>query len=332
MAHSCIYFSPDDSSPLTPSADGSQLRSITGKTYPIVGGIPRFCESGYASAFGKQWTTFATTQLDCYSGTSLSRDRLRSALSGRLDLLKGKRVLEVGAGAGRFTEIIAEYADELYTTDMSHAIDANYGNNKRFQNVCFAQANLYELPFPDSYFDVGVMLGVVQHTPDPLQAMRALAAKVRPRGHLCTDFYRLRLSFITRFGLHFARYVLRQNKHPNQTFRAVTTLFNRFDPLHRRYARSIFPYLLITRLSPIVSYYHRRLGLSEQQMHQWGYLDTHDQLTDRHKHLFTEGRIRRYCREIGLDIVMLKRAGNGFELLARNGERSPDSYPILKDP
>ncbi len=309
------YVSPHDLSPLE-EREG-ELRSASGDTYPVVDGIARFAESGYAAAFGNQWIRFARTQLDSHTGRPVSRERLLRILGGGFEPVAGKRVLEVGSGAGRFTEILAEHAAELYTLDMSNAIEANRRNNGNRANIRFAQASVYELPFADDSFDAAICIGMIQHTPDPARTLAGLARKVRPGGLVAVDFYRLRLSFLTRFGLNLARLLLR-GLPPDRSFAAVTRLYELFEPIHRRFGRSLIGYLLLTRLSPIVTYYHRKdFGLSENDLRDWGYLDTHDSLTDRYKHLFTIARVRRLCEACGLRPVRLEPGGNGIELLAR---------------
>ena len=42
--------------------EGDVLLDGNGATFPIVGGIPRFCEpSNYTDSFGKQWNLFRQT-------------------------------------------------------------------------------------------------------------------------------------------------------------------------------------------------------------------------------------------------------------------------------
>ena len=49
--------------------------------YRIINGVPRFVSSNnYASAFGLQWNEYAITQLDSYTETNITEDRLRKAL------------------------------------------------------------------------------------------------------------------------------------------------------------------------------------------------------------------------------------------------------------
>ena len=65
-----------------------------GCRYPIVSGIPRFVEvENYASSFGIQWNEFRKTQLDSFTGLSISEKRLRRLFGGHFDFLRGKQLL-----------------------------------------------------------------------------------------------------------------------------------------------------------------------------------------------------------------------------------------------
>src|SRR6056300_1209517 len=67
----------------------------------IISGIPRFVDKkSYASAFENQWNRFVKTQLDSYSGLTISEERLlRCIYPLESEDLRGKKVLEVGCGA-----------------------------------------------------------------------------------------------------------------------------------------------------------------------------------------------------------------------------------------
>ncbi|MFN6093342.1 MAG: class I SAM-dependent methyltransferase, partial [Bacteroidota bacterium] len=91
------------------SVSGDQLVNNDGEAFPIINGIPRFVpQENYASAFGLQWKTYAKTQLDSFSNTSITQDRLERCMGMPISGLKDKTVLEVGAGAGRFTELLVK--------------------------------------------------------------------------------------------------------------------------------------------------------------------------------------------------------------------------------
>ena len=89
--------------------EGDFLVAPSGERFPVVNGIPRFVPAeNYADAFGFQWKNFARTQLDSHSGTPITRIRLERCLGFPIDQLRGKEVLEVGSGAGRFTELLLD--------------------------------------------------------------------------------------------------------------------------------------------------------------------------------------------------------------------------------
>lgn len=50
-------------------------------TFSIINGIPCFVQAGsYAAAFGPQWLKYRQTQLDSFTGASLSADRARRCI------------------------------------------------------------------------------------------------------------------------------------------------------------------------------------------------------------------------------------------------------------
>ncbi|HEX6049021.1 MAG TPA: class I SAM-dependent methyltransferase, partial [Gemmatimonadaceae bacterium] len=166
------------------------LRCLAGCRVPIVRGIPRFVESdGYAAAFGWQWMQFRRSQLDSYTTTTISRDRLARCLGGSLDAVRGKTVLEAGCGAGRFTEILLAAGARVVAADLSSAVDANYANCGHAKQYFVCQADIRALPVAPHSFDAVVCLGVIQHTPAPEETIAALAGYVKPGGLLAIDHY-----------------------------------------------------------------------------------------------------------------------------------------------
>lgn len=161
-----------------------------GQSYPVVDEIPRFVPmQSYADDFGDQWNRFPKTQLDSYSGVDLTESRLRRCFRGNLAQIEGKRVLEAGSGAGRFTEIFLKYGAQLHSFDMSKAVNANSSNNSASDNLTLVQASIYDIPFEPAAYDYVMCLGVIQHTPSPEESIRHLWAMVKPGGHLVIDHY-----------------------------------------------------------------------------------------------------------------------------------------------
>lgn len=152
------------------------------KKYPVIDGIPRLLteRENYAAAFGEQWSRWRTTQLDSFSGTSITRDRLYRCLGykGREMLSNdsnSSQVLEVGCGAGRFTEILLEFPGARVTSlDLSTAVEVNQVNFPQDERHRIVQADIMQAPFELEQFDIVVCLGVIQHTPNPEATIEAL--------------------------------------------------------------------------------------------------------------------------------------------------------------
>mgnify|MGYP000421515966 FL=1 len=103
---------------------------------------------------------------------------------------KDKTVLEIGAGNGRFTEVLLKFGAKVVAVDYSTAIDANYENNRLdSDNVIFIQADLFNLPLMTSSFDIVICYGVIQHTGHNEKALLELCNYPKKGGKLVVDIY-----------------------------------------------------------------------------------------------------------------------------------------------
>lgn len=170
--------------------DGSLRCDLCRISHPIVAGIPRFVPAeNYAESFGFEWGIFAGTQYDSETGTSATRDRLLQETGLSWDELAGKRVLEVGCGGGRFSDVLLKAGAEVWAVDMSTAVEQNALRHKGESRLHLAQASLEALPVQRRAFDLVICLGVLQHTPSPRRSFARLAECVRPGGRLAVDIY-----------------------------------------------------------------------------------------------------------------------------------------------
>ena len=113
-------------------SNGDHLIDNKKNSFPIIRGVPRIAElENYTSNFGKQWNKFDKTQFDReVDGVTLSKDRFFAETRWDHEDLKGKDILEVGSGAGRFSKVILEHTEAtLYSVDFSDAVTANFKNN-----------------------------------------------------------------------------------------------------------------------------------------------------------------------------------------------------------
>src|SRR5918999_1054183 len=133
------WYCPVHQHELTESAH--TLSCNDGCCYPIVDGIPRFVSSdNYSAAFGSQWKKYRLTQLDSHTGVPISTDRLKRCIGNDLwTNLNGKRILEAGCGAGRFTELLLERNAIVTSIDLSEAVDANQENCPQSDRHAIAQ-------------------------------------------------------------------------------------------------------------------------------------------------------------------------------------------------
>ena len=305
--------------PLTEIETRSELKCASGCSIPVVRGIPRFVDSSnYASGFGLQWNQFRQTQLDSYTHTTISKDRLTHALGGNLEILRGRTVLEVGCGAGRFTEVMLAAGARVVAFDLWSAVEAHYANCGRQPNYFVCQADVRALPVAPNSFDFVICLGVIQHTPSPEETIAALARCVKPGGMLVIDHYGP--DYPVTFSRRWLRSLLLRLP-PASAKSLALSLSRALLPLHRlgwsqkrgrwRWRRQL------QKFSPLVDYYDVYPQLGEKILTEWALLDTHDTLTDYYKHLRSVEQIDRCLIACGLVDTETKYAGNGVEARAR---------------
>jgi SAM-dependent methyltransferase len=180
---------PVEKKPLYASRDG--LVNENKIIFPIVKGAYRIVqEDNYTENFGYQWNKFVGTQVDKNSELSVSKTRFFAESQWDKEDLTNKNILEVGSGAGRFSQVVLDYTKgNLYSVDYSNAVEANYKNNGPNERLHLFQASIYEMPFAPSQFDKVFCFGVLQHTPDVELSVKTLIDMVKPGGELVVDFY-----------------------------------------------------------------------------------------------------------------------------------------------
>jgi hypothetical protein len=87
-----------------------------------------------------------------------------------------------------------------------------------------------------------------------------------------------------------------------------------FLPLHSALGRSVFGYAILSRVSPIVSYFHLFPGLSDEQQKEWSILDTHDSLFDSNKRLHSKSSIKKVVTKLPLKKFDINYGGIGLEV------------------
>jgi SAM-dependent methyltransferase len=300
---------PGNGLPLKRTADG--LVDEQGNRFPIIAGVPRVCDpENYTSNFGLQWNAFRETQID--SGQAhISERRFFAETAWRPEDLDGLDVLEVGSGAGRFSQVVlAHTSANLYSVDYSSAVEANLANNGAFAPGHFHlfQASIYEMPFPDGAFDKVFCLGVLQHTPDFAASVKSLIDKAKPGGEIVVDFYCIRGFWTKITGKYLLRPFTRRMDQERllELVRAhagwmltVAQGMNRVG-LHA-----------LTRFLPIPDLAIMPRGLTPDQLREWVVLDTFDMLSPEYDNPQRIRTVAKMFEASGADVTFAGFVNNG---------------------
>lgn len=266
--------------------------------YPIARYVPRFVpEHNYAGSFGFQWHRFRATQLDSHSGTTISRDRFLRQTGWSPVSLAGRRVLDVGCGAGRFAEIALSHAAEVFALDYSAAVDACWANLGPHPRLHVIQGDIYALPFQPRAFGDVYCFGVLQHTPNVRAAVLSLAAALRPGGRLALDVYRSGWHNVFRMK-YWLRPFTRRLK-PETLLRLTEALVVVLLPLSTFLGRLPRIGRMLRGILPVANY-DGVYPLTPAQLTEWAILDTFDMLAPTYDSPQSMATIRDWLMEGGL--------------------------------
>ena len=180
----------------TDSAENSEIKegrltcSRCGKFFPIKNFIPRFVDTDeYLDSFSFEWNTFYDVQMDILNKTDESERTFAWKTGWRPEDLKGKTVLDVGIGAGRFADIVSRWGGEVVGIDLSFAVDAAYRNIGDRTNVHIIQADIFHLPLKKEIFDHTYSIGVLHHTPDTREAFKSVVPFLKKGGGFAVFIY-----------------------------------------------------------------------------------------------------------------------------------------------
>ena len=277
--------------------------------FRIDNGIPRFVPSeNYAASFGYQWNKFRREQIDSLQGIQQSERRLRTETGWEPDWLRGKCILDAGCGAGRFLEVASRTEGcEAVGVDISGAVDAVKETLAGRTNAHLVQASIFKLPFRPGAFDGVYCIGVIQHTPDPAAAIRALARMVRAGGRIALTMYERR-----RFTMLYSKYWIRPLTRRLKQAHLLTAIKVLMPPAFGL-SEVLFRLPVLGRAFkfaiPVANYVDDP-ELSWRQRYQWAILDTFDMLAPAFDTPQREGDVVGILSQEGVDgVTRLPNAG-----------------------
>ncbi len=141
-----------------------------------------------AEAFGFEWTTHGRLRQLYRSEAALFEEFANYRLPPTF--FTGKRVLDAGCGMGRYSYVAAQLgAATVVGFDLHDGVAAAQRLTAPLAPVKVLRANIFAPPFHPGSFDAIMSIGVVHHTGDAHQAIRALVELLRPGGQLFIQVY-----------------------------------------------------------------------------------------------------------------------------------------------
>lgn len=286
--------------------------------YPVIAGIPRFvAPENYADSFGYQWNKYARLQLDSCNRTKFSRERFYSITGWSQDQLTGKRVLDVGCGAGRFAEIALSAGAEVTAMDLSQAVETCKRNLGDSPHLNVVQASIYEMPFRPGSFDYVYSIGVIQHTPDPKRSVMEICKMVKPGGQVGLWIYeRDWKSYMGTVGFKYLLRPFTAKMSRSQVEKFSNKLESICWPVNRIARRCGLPGKIVMRMLPVASAYLQDVPLSDEDFREWVRLDTFDMYSPVHDHPQKFSTVASWLHEAGFTDIRRHPHG-GISITAR---------------
>lgn len=114
----------------------------------------------------------------------------------------GRRLLEIGAGFGRLTELYAGFEQVIlfdYSKSQLRQAQARLGRSERY---IYVAGDFYNPPFVDSLFDGATMVRTIHHAQDVPRALQQVGRVLSPAGTFILEFANKRhLKAILRYWL-----------------------------------------------------------------------------------------------------------------------------------
>ena len=293
--------------------------------YPVAGGILRMlpplsgAERQTQAAFNFEHRRFETARY-----LRITPDLCEAWLRDvqlPADYFKGKTVLDMGCGSGRWTYAMAQLGARVVAVDFSEAaVEITRQVTQGAGDVTVVQASLFQLPFPPASFDFVVSWGVLHHTVDTARAFAAIAPLVRPGGRLYVMVYERR-NPVKVLGTELLRFALRRLE-PESRYRVCGKLIvdNR---LCFQFLRGIIACIPATDLSPNLDRDTAQFGLYDWYSPRYNHLHSVEEV----KGWFTAAGFEELCLTTPikyrrpLDVLRFGECGGSISLRGRRSSR-----------
>lgn len=149
--------------------------------------IKKNLENDTIKSFGDEWSRFDQSQLPDAEAHKIF-DEYFSIFPWQA-LPADATGFDMGCGSGRWAKLVAPRVGHLHCIDPSSALAVAKKNLVLVANVSFYQASAADRPLKEGSQDFGYSLGVLQHVPDTVSAIRDCVAMLKPGAPLLIYLY-----------------------------------------------------------------------------------------------------------------------------------------------
>ena len=284
--------------------------------------------------FGIQWNLFKKTQFDSFTKQNLTESRLQNCSGWDLNKLEGKLLLEMGSGAGRFTEVFLKYGAIVVSVELSNAAYSNYETNEN-KNLLIVKDSLFNFKCEALTFDYVFCYGVAQHVQNPIDVYNTCASYLKIKtGLLSIDHYLKRFGEKIPCFLYSSKYLWRpitKNVNPNLLLRFIKVIYPIILPIDIL-LKKIFPkiiYKIIKIIIPIpVANYFKEKGINQsyKNLLDWCIMDTFDMLGAKYDEPWTYKKLFKVAKGLNLDSFEVKEETDNGNGLVLNGKGKKSLY------
>ena len=199
----------------------------------------------------------------------------------------------------------------VISMDYSYAVKANYATNGDKNNVFIVQADIYNMPFRENFFDKLFCFGMLQHTPDPQKAFMVLPSYLKSDGDLTVDVYK-KIGGLR--GLFAPKYWVRpitKRLAPRLLYKVTSVYISLMWPISKLIHK--LPHGRKINWALLIADYNGVYNLSENMLKEWAILDTFDMLSPAHDKPQTLETIKQWFVDARLKNIEVHYGYNGIE-------------------
>ncbi len=267
-------------------------------------------DDDYVENFGKQWRDYRNVQIDSINNFEISRNYLNQMFFNNFNIFKNKSILEIGGGAGRFTEYFSKYSNKCVSVDLSSSVYYNVSIDKI--NTIIIKSDFNKL-IADQKFDIVFCRGVLQHTVNPLDSILKIHSFVKEDGFVFFDIYKM-----PKVGYLHPKYFL---------WRPLIKLFFTYESFEKllknnikiilkskRFIKKIFlnSNFFSDCIIPIWDY-KDKLDLNENDLEKWSVMDTLDGIFAKYDYPQRNKRIINFLKKNNIKIINNDKKNNIFQ-------------------